>query len=84
VTGPAAIGRRRADELARTAPRKDWQRLSAGQDSFVGYLTALLLSGPFAACFGPRAPTTVGGVCGVVGSALVAVAPSAGLLMHGG
>jgi predicted MFS family arabinose efflux permease len=51
--------------------------------TFVGYLTALLLSGPLAAYFGPRAPTTVGGVCGMVGSALVAVAPSAGLLTLG-
>lgn len=51
--------------------------------TFAGYLAALLLAGPLAARFGPRAPTTVGGGCGVAGSALVAVAPSSGVLALG-
>ncbi|MBB0997443.1 MFS transporter, partial [Dietzia maris] len=31
--------------------------------TFVGYLAGLLLAGPLTARRGPRAPTTVGGVC---------------------
>lgn len=51
--------------------------------SFVGYLGGLLLSGVLAARRGPRAPTTVGGVCGVLGCAVVAAAPTAPLLTLG-
>lgn len=43
--------------------------------TFVGYLAGLLLAGPLTARRGPRAPTTVGGVCGALGAAIV-VTPS--------
>lgn len=51
--------------------------------SFVGYLAGLLLSGVLAARRGPRAPTTVGGVCAVLGCLVVATAPTAPVLTLG-
>ena len=51
--------------------------------SFVGYLAGLLLSGVLAARRGPRAPTTVGGACAVLGCLVVAAAPTAPLLTFG-
>lgn len=51
--------------------------------TFAGYLGGLLLTGPLAARKGLRAPTTVGGVCGVVGCLLVAIAPSPAVLAGG-
>ncbi len=51
--------------------------------TFAGYLVGLLSVPRLAARRGPRAPTTVGGVCGVVGAATVAIAPSPGILAAG-
>jgi len=51
--------------------------------SFVGYLAGLLLSGVLAAKRGPRAPTTFGGICAVIGCLLVAAAPTAPVLTVG-
>ncbi|MDX2358638.1 MFS transporter [Dietzia sp. PP-33] len=51
--------------------------------TFAGYLAGLLLAGPLSARRGPRAPTTVGGVCGALGAAIVVVAQSPGLLAVG-
>jgi len=51
--------------------------------TFAGYLAGLLLAGPLAARHGSRAPTTVGGVSGVLGAAIVASAQSPGLLAAG-
>ncbi|MFI7742464.1 MFS transporter [Kocuria rhizosphaericola] len=51
--------------------------------TFAGYLAGLLLAGPLAARHGSRAPTTVGGACGVLGSVIVTVAQSPGLLAVG-
>lgn len=51
--------------------------------TFLGYLLGLLSSPRLSARRGPRAPTTVGGVCGVAGCALVAVAPSPSVLAVG-
>lgn len=51
--------------------------------SFVGYLAGLLLSRPLAARRGPRAPTTLGGACAVVGCVVVALAPSAPVVAVG-
>ncbi|MVZ90960.1 MFS transporter [Microbacter sp. ANSKLAB05] len=51
--------------------------------SFVGYLAGLLLAGPLSAQRGPRAPTTVGGVCGALGAAIVVTAQSPWLLAVG-
>ena len=51
--------------------------------TFAGFLLGLVLATPLAARRGPRAPTTVGGVCGAVGGAAVALAPSAGVLAAG-
>ncbi|MFI7581516.1 MFS transporter [Kocuria kalidii] len=51
--------------------------------TFAGYLAGLLLAGPLAARHGSRAPTTVGGVCGVLGSVIVTVAQSPWLLAVG-
>lgn len=51
--------------------------------TFAGYLCGLLMAMPLAARKGPRAPTTVGGACGVVGALVVAVAPSPLLLAAG-
>lgn len=51
--------------------------------TFVGYLAGLLLAGPLAARRGPRAPTTVGGVCGALGAAIVVTAQSPWLLAVG-
>ncbi len=42
----------------------------------VGFLAGLLSAPGLSSRRGPRAPTTVGGVCGVLGAATVAVAPS--------
>lgn len=42
--------------------------------TFAGYLAGLLLAGPLAARRGSRAPTTVGGACGVLGAVIVTVA----------
>lgn len=51
--------------------------------TFAGYLVGLLAAPQLAARRGPRAPTTVGGVCGVVGCATVALAPTPGVLAAG-
>ena len=48
--------------------------------TFVGYLVGLVSAPRLSARRGPRAPTTVGGVCGVVGAVTVALAPSPGIL----
>jgi predicted MFS family arabinose efflux permease len=51
--------------------------------TFAGYLIGLLSVPRLSARRGPRAPTTVGGVCGVVGAATVALAPSPWILAAG-
>lgn len=51
--------------------------------TFAGYLAGLMCVPYVAARFGPRAPTTVGGLCGVAGAATVALAPTPGLLAAG-
>jgi predicted MFS family arabinose efflux permease len=51
--------------------------------TFVGYLIGLVSVPALSARRGPRAPTTVGGVCGVVGAATVALAPSPWVLAAG-
>jgi len=51
--------------------------------SFAGYLAGLLLAPVLSRRLGPRAPTTVGSVCGVVGGILAAVAPSPAVLAVG-
>ncbi|PVZ11763.1 MFS transporter [Actinomycetospora cinnamomea] len=51
--------------------------------TFAGYLAGILLAPVLARRFGPRAPTTVGSVCGALGGTVVAVAPSAGVLAAG-
>lgn len=48
--------------------------------TFVGYLIGLLGVPLLTSRRGPRAPTTIGGVCGVVGCSLVAASPSPWLL----
>jgi predicted MFS family arabinose efflux permease len=50
---------------------------------FAGYLVGLVSVPRLSARRGPRAPTTVGGVCGVVGAATVALAPSPWILAAG-
>ena len=51
--------------------------------TFAGYLAGLVLAGPLAARHGSRAPTTVGGVSGVLGAVIVAFAQSPVLLAAG-
>ncbi|MFD5277037.1 MFS transporter [Pseudarthrobacter sp. NPDC058362] len=51
--------------------------------TFAGYLAGLLLAGRLAARYGSRAPTTMGGACGVLGAVTVAFAESPGLLAAG-
>ena len=51
--------------------------------SFAGYLAGLLLAPVLVRRLGPKAPTTVGSACGLVGGTLVALAPSVGLLAVG-
>ena len=51
--------------------------------TFAGYLVGLVSVPRLSARRGPRAPTTVGGVCGVVGAATVALAPSPWILAVG-
>ena len=51
--------------------------------TFFGYLLGLLAGPRLSARRGPRAPTTVGGLCGAVGCATVAVAPSPWVLAVG-
>ncbi|WP_139003389.1 MFS transporter [Arthrobacter crystallopoietes] len=51
--------------------------------TFTGYLAGLLLAGRLAARHGSRAPTTVGGACGVLGAVIVTFAQSPGLLAVG-
>jgi predicted MFS family arabinose efflux permease len=51
--------------------------------TFAGYLVGLLAVPRLAARRGPRAPTTVGGVCGAVGAATVALAPAPWVLAVG-
>jgi predicted MFS family arabinose efflux permease len=51
--------------------------------TFAGYLVGLVSVPRLSARRGPRAPTTVGGVCGVVGAATVALAPSPWILAAG-
>ncbi|MEJ5868583.1 MFS transporter [Pseudokineococcus sp. 5B2Z-1] len=48
--------------------------------TFAGYLVGLLAAPRLAARRGPRAPTTVGGACAVLGCLAVAVAPSPAVL----
>ncbi|ANY09373.1 hypothetical protein [Pseudonocardia sp. HH130630-07] len=54
-----------------------------GAGTFGGFLLALLVSTPLAARLGPRAPTTVGGVCATVGCTAVALAPGTTVLAIG-
>jgi len=51
--------------------------------TFAGYLLGLVAVPPLSSRRGPRAPTTVGAVCGVVGAATVALAPSPWVLAVG-
>jgi predicted MFS family arabinose efflux permease len=51
--------------------------------TFLGYLLGLLAGPRLSARRGPRAPTTVGGLCGVAGCITVAVAPSPWVLAAG-
>ncbi len=51
--------------------------------TFAGYLVGLVSVPRLSSLRGARAPTTVGGVCGVLGAATVAVAPSPGILAAG-
>jgi predicted MFS family arabinose efflux permease len=51
--------------------------------TFAGYLIGLVSVPRLAALRGPRAPTSVGGVCGLVGAATVALAPSPWVLAAG-
>ena len=51
--------------------------------TFIGFLVALVASRPIASWRGARAPTTLGGACGTLGCATVAVAPSAATLAGG-
>lgn len=51
--------------------------------SFAGYLAGLLLAPVVGRRLGPRAPTTVGSACGLVGGALAAVSTSPLLLAVG-
>ena len=51
--------------------------------TFAGYLVGLVSVPALSARRGPRAPTTVGAVCGVVGAATVALAPSPWILAAG-
>jgi predicted MFS family arabinose efflux permease len=51
--------------------------------TFAGYLVGLVSVPRLSSRRGPRAPTTVGGVCGVVGAATVALAPSPAILAAG-
>ena len=51
--------------------------------TFAGFLVGVLLAAPLTSVAGPRAPTSVGGVCGCLGAVVVAIAPSAGLLAVG-
>jgi predicted MFS family arabinose efflux permease len=51
--------------------------------TFAGYLVGLVSVSRLSARGGPRAPTTVGGVCGVVGATIVALAPSPWILAAG-
>jgi predicted MFS family arabinose efflux permease len=51
--------------------------------TFAGYLAGLLLAMPLAAWRGPRAPTTLGGLCAVVGCLAVAFTSSP-LVLAGG
>lgn len=51
--------------------------------TFAGYLLGLLAVPRLSARRGPRAPTTVGGVCGVLGAVTVALAPSPWVLAAG-
>lgn len=51
--------------------------------TFAGYLVGLVSVPRLEARRGPRAPTTVGGVCGIIGGATVALAPSPWVLAVG-
>ena len=51
--------------------------------TFAGYLIGLVSVPVLSARRGPRAPTTVGTLCGVVGATTVALAPSAWILAAG-
>lgn len=51
--------------------------------TFAGYLAGLVSVPWLSARRGPRAPTLVGGACGVVGCATVALAPSAAVVATG-
>ena len=51
--------------------------------TFVGYLIGLVSVPRLSARRGPRAPTTIGGLCGVVGGTTVALAPSPWVLAAG-
>jgi predicted MFS family arabinose efflux permease len=54
-----------------------------GSGTFVGFLVGLLGAPRLAARRGPRASTTLGGVCGVVGCTTVALAPGPGVFAAG-
>lgn len=51
--------------------------------TFAGFLIGVLSAAPLGSLQGSRAPTTVGGLSGVLGAVLVAIAPSAALLAVG-
>ncbi|HEV7949162.1 MAG TPA: MFS transporter [Glaciihabitans sp.] len=51
--------------------------------TFAGYLAGLLLAGRLAGRYGPRLPTTIGGVSGAVGAVIVTVAHTPWLLAVG-
>lgn len=51
--------------------------------TFTGFLLSLILSASLTAWRGPRAATTLGGVCAALGCALVAAAPTPSLLAVG-
>ncbi|GAB2689348.1 MFS transporter [Thalassiella azotivora] len=51
--------------------------------TFVGYLVGLVSAPRLSRRRGPRAPTTVGGVCGVLGATTVALAPTPAVLTAG-
>jgi predicted MFS family arabinose efflux permease len=51
--------------------------------TFAGYLIGLISAPPLSGRRGPRAPTTVGGLCGIVGATTVALAPSPWVLAAG-
>ena len=51
--------------------------------TFAGFLLGLLSAIPVARRFGPRAPTTLGGLCGAAGALTVCLATEPGILAAG-